>query len=140
MVNKDTLRLLQECDEGVKMGIHAIEHTIGRVKNENLASLMEECKREHEDISSKVRKLLNHMDLPGKEPSLFTKIMSDMTISIDTTNDPSDSTVASLITNGCSMGIQGLSSYVAKYETAEEFSKDIARDLIDVEKRCEQNL
>ena len=35
MVEKDTIRLLRECDAGVKMGVASIDDVIDRVQNEN---------------------------------------------------------------------------------------------------------
>ena len=34
MIEKDTVRLLRECDSGVKMGVAAIDDVIDKVKNE----------------------------------------------------------------------------------------------------------
>ena len=47
MVEKDTVRLLRECDAGVKMGIDSIEDVVENVKSSEFKNLLSECKREH---------------------------------------------------------------------------------------------
>ena len=34
MIEQDTIRLLRECDAGVKMGVAAIDNVLSEVKNE----------------------------------------------------------------------------------------------------------
>jgi DNA-binding CsgD family transcriptional regulator len=43
--------------------------------------------------------------------------------------DPSDATVADLMTDGCNMGVKSLSRYLNQYKSADERSKDIAERL-----------
>ena len=47
----------------------------------------------------------------------------------------SDKTVASLITDGCDMGVKSLNRYLNQYEAAEEKAKDIAKRLIHLEEQ-----
>ena len=49
--------------------------------------------------------------------------------------DESDETVADLMTDGCNMGVKSLNRYLNEYEAADEFSKDIAKRLINLEER-----
>jgi hypothetical protein len=47
--------------------------------------------------------------------------------------DPSDKTIADLMTDGCNMGVKSLSRYINQYTAADEKSKDIAERLVDIE-------
>ena len=47
----------------------------------------------------------------------------------------SDNTIASLMTDGCDMGIKSLNRYLNEYEAADEKSKDIAKRLIKIEEK-----
>ena len=47
MVEQDTVKLLRECDAGVKMGISSIEDVIEYVSDEKLKALLTDCKKQH---------------------------------------------------------------------------------------------
>ena len=47
----------------------------------------------------------------------------------------SDKTIASLMTDGCNMGVKSLNRYLNEYEAAEEYAKDIAKRLINLEEK-----
>ena len=47
--------------------------------------------------------------------------------------EPTDNTVAELMTDGCNMGIKSLSRYLNQYEAADEKSKNIAKKLVQLE-------
>ena len=53
MIEQDTIKLLRECDAGVKMGISSIDDVIDRVKQEKLRSMLHDCKKEHEELHKK---------------------------------------------------------------------------------------
>ena len=46
-----------------------------------------------------------------------------------------DATVADLITDGCNMGVKSLRKYLNQYKAADEDSKKVAKDLIDLEEK-----
>ena len=47
MIEKDTVKLLRECDAGVKMGIASIDDVLGHVKEDGLYRTLADCKEEH---------------------------------------------------------------------------------------------
>ena len=48
MVEQDTIRLLRECDAGVKMGVSSIEDVLEKAQNDDLKRLLREYRTEHE--------------------------------------------------------------------------------------------
>ena len=44
MIEQDTIKLLRECDAGVKMGTSSIEDVLDNVKGEKLEKLLTDCK------------------------------------------------------------------------------------------------
>ena len=50
MVEQDTVRLLRECDAGVKMGISSIDDVLPYVGDEKLEQNLSACKKEHEKL------------------------------------------------------------------------------------------
>jgi hypothetical protein len=61
--------------------------------------------------------------------------MSEMKTSLKLTFKESDNTIADLITDGCNMGVKSLNRYLNQYKAADEFSKDIAKRLINLEEK-----
>ena len=135
MIEKDTIRLLRECDEGVKMGISSIEDVLGSVKSDKLEKLLTDCKREHEKLNEELQQLLDKYHDDGKEPPAMATVMSEMMTKMKITMHDSDRTIADIMTKGCNMGVESLSKYLNQYKAADEVSKDIAKRLIKLEEQ-----
>ena len=133
MIEHDTIKLLRECDSGVKMGVSSIEDVVDTVKNQDFKEKLIECKRDHEELESKIRLQLNRFSDDGKEPNPIAKGMSWIKTNAKLAVDESDNTVADLMTDGCNMGVKSLSRYLNQYKAADEYSKNIAKDLISLE-------
>lgn len=135
MIEQDTIRLLRECDAGVKMGVSAIDEVLTRVESEKFKNLLEDCKKDHESLDRRLQKLLDKCHDDGKEPNPMAKGMSWMKTNMKMAMDESDATIADLITDGCNMGVKSLRKYLNQYQAASEDAKDITKDLIDLEER-----
>lgn len=135
MIEQDTIKLLRECDAGVKMGIDSIEDVVEKAEASGLKKHLENCKRDHETLDCEIQDLLKRYDDEGKEPSAVSKGMSWMKTNAKLMMDESDETIADLMTDGCNMGVKSLSKYLNKYKAADEQSKDIAKRLINLEER-----
>ncbi|MBR0349917.1 MAG: hypothetical protein IIX16_09825 [Clostridia bacterium] len=135
MIEQDTIKLLRECDAGVKMGIDSIEDVVEKAEASGLKKHLENCKRDHETLDCEIQDLLKRYDDEGKEPSAVSKGMSWVKTNAKLMMDESDETIADLMTDGCNMGVKSLSKYLNKYKAADEQSKDIAKRLINLEER-----
>ena len=135
MIEQDTVRLLRECDAGVKMGISSIDDVIDYVSNSEFKELLNSCKDEHEKLNREIKQLLNKYDDEGKDPNPIAKGMSWMKTNVKLKFDESDATIASLMTDGCNMGVKSLNRYLNEYEAADEVSKDITKRLINLEEK-----
>ncbi len=133
MVHQDTIRLLRECDAGVKMGISAIDDVLDKVTNKELRKLLAQCKERHIKLNSEVQTKLTEFDDEGKEPNAMAKGMSWMKTNMKMAVDHSDETIADLMTDGCNMGVKSLHKYLNQYKAADEGSKRVAKKLIDLE-------
>ena len=133
MIESDTIKLLRECDAGIKMGISSIDDVLPKVKSKSLYSMLNNCKKEHEGLERETKKLLNRYDDSGKKPNPIAKGMSKIKTNMMLAMKRSDSTISDLMTDGCNMGVKSLSRYLNKYEAADEGSKDIAKRLISSE-------
>lgn len=135
MVNQDTIRLLRECDAGVKMGVSSIDDVLDNVSNREFEKMLKVCKSEHEKLDNEIDTLLAKYKDDGKEPASVAKGMSWMKTNMKLAIDESDNTIADLMTDGCNMGIKSLNKYLNKYKAADEVSKDIAKRLINLEEK-----
>ncbi len=133
MVEPDTIKLLRECNAGIKMGVTSIDEVLHAVKDNKLKKILTDNKQEHEKLGGETTQLLNDYSDEGKEPNPIAKGMSWIKVNMKLGMDNSDATVADLIVDGCDMGVKSLSRYLNQYTAAEEKVKDIAKRLIKLE-------
>lgn len=135
MIENDTIRLLRECDAGVKMGITSISDVIDRVKSRDFQTILNDNRLEHERLESQIQqKLIEYKD-DGKDPNPMAKSMSWLKTNVMIGMNNSDKTIADLLTDGCNMGVKSLNSYLNEYKAADEYTKDITKKLINLEER-----
>jgi len=140
MVEQDTVKLLRECDAGVKMGISSIDDVLERVQAATLKHCLTDCKREHEELEREIESLLRRYQDEGKDPNPMAKGMSWVKTNVKLAMDTSDATIADLMTDGCGMGVKSLNKYLNQYKAADEVSKDITKRLIHLEEQLETDL
>ncbi len=133
MVQQDTIKLLRECDAGVKMGVTSIEDVLDYTNSEKLQQILIENKDEHHKLDTELQMLLAEYKDSGKEPSTIAKSMSWIKTNFKLGMEKGDGVVADLITDGCNMGVKSLTKYLNQYKAADEKSKDIAKRLIKLE-------
>ena len=135
MVEQDTIKLLRECDAGVKMGISSIDDVLDHVKKEDFRKKLTKCREEHQDLQIKILQQLEKYQDDGKNPNPIAKGMSWMKTNMKLSMEDTDATIADLMTDGCNMGVKSLNRYLNQYEAADEVSKDIAKRLINLEEQ-----
>lgn len=133
MIEHDTVRLLRECDAGVKMGISSIEDVLPYVKSNKLKDYLVKCKSEHEKLEREIEDRLQRFHDDGKKPNIMAKTMSELKTNFKLGINESDETIADLMTDGCNMGVKSLNKYLNEYAAADEFTKDITKRLINLE-------
>lgn len=135
MIEQDTIKLLRECDAGIKMGVTSIDDVLEYVRSAQFKERLTVCKREHEQLERELQTLLDKYHDDGKDPNPIAKSMSWMKTNMKLGMDNSDQTIADLMTDGCNMGVKSLNKYLNKYKAADEVSKDIAKRLINLEEQ-----
>ena len=133
MIEQDTIKLLRECDEGVKMGVASIEDVLGHVRSDKLEECLTDCEREHEALGAELQELLDRYRDEGKDPPAIASAMSGLMTKMKLMLHDSDAEIADLMTDGCNMGVKSLSKYLNQYAAADEASKGVARRLIALE-------
>ena len=129
----DTIKLLRECNAGIKMGVSSLDEVLEHVQDEKLRNLLSKSKETHTQLGNTTHEYLNEFHDDGKEPAMMAKVMSWVKTNVKLGGDDSDSTVADLITDGCNMGVKSLYKYLNKYPAADEKIKKLAKDVAKAE-------
>ena len=135
MIEQDTIKLLRECDAGVKMGISSIDDVVEQVHAKDLRQRLTDCRTQHKQLEGQIEQQLTRFQDQGKDPNPMAKGMSWMKTNLKLAVDDSDNTIADLMTDGCNMGVKSLNMYLNRYKAADERSKDIAKRLINLEEQ-----
>jgi len=135
MIEQDTVRLLRECDAGIKMGVASIDEVLEYVHAEAFRKYLTDCRNEHDKLKAEIQARLDEFHDEGKDPNPMAKGMSWMKTNVKLSMNESDGTIADLITDGCNMGVKSLSRYLNQYKAADEKSKDITKRLIHLEEK-----
>lgn len=140
MIEQDTVRLLRECDAGVKMGISSISDVLGYAKSGELRDVLNESRIEHKEIENELTDALARFSDEGKAPNFVAKSMAHMKTEMKLMMHTDDKTVANLICEGCDMGVRSLSKYLNQYAAADEKSKDITKRIIAIEENLSKDM
>ncbi|MBR3294533.1 MAG: hypothetical protein IKI69_08970 [Oscillospiraceae bacterium] len=140
MIERDTIRLLRECDAGVKMGVASIDEVIGSVTSEEMKRQLQHCRSEHETLGRELRGQLDRFGDQGKDPNPLVRGMSWIKTEAMLGMKRSDKVIADLMTDGCNMGVKSLNRYLNQYQAADERSKDMAKRLIQLEDTLCENM
>lgn len=135
MIESDTIKLLRECDAGIKMGVTSIDDVLDYVHDKMLRKCLADCKDKHNKLKEEIHILLEKYHDDGKEPNAMAKSMSWVKTNVKLVIDESDETIADLMTDGCNMGVKSLNKYLNQYKAADEKTKDIAKRLINLEEK-----
>ena len=140
MIEQDTIRLLRECDAGIKMGVDSIDDVLTRTTSDGLHQTLAQCKTAHEQLKTELQQLLGKYGDEGKSPNPIAKGMSWMKTNMKLGMAETDATIADLMVSGCDMGVKSLSKYLNQYKAADEHSKDLCRRLIRLEEQLSKDM
>ena len=140
MIEKDTIRLLRECDAGVKMGISSIDDVLEFRLSEPLKKVLEHSRAQHLEMGREIKERLERFKDEGKSPPMMAEIMGGIKANFKLVTEKSDKAAAELMTDGCNMGVKSLSKYLNEFAAAEEYSKEITKKLISIEEQLSVNM
>lgn len=140
MPNNDTIKLLKECSAGTAMAVDAINEILEDVKASDLKNLLRTSRKKHEELTNDIDNYLKAFHDEPKDPSIMAKGMSHLKTNFKMTTNPTDETIADLITDGCNMGIKSLYRYLNQYKTADKDIKKLAERLIHLECDLRENI
>lgn len=132
----DTIKLLRECNAGIKMGVSSLDDVIEHVKDGGLRELLAKSKETHTKLGNTTHEYLNEYHDEGKEPAMMAKVMSKMKSDVKMSmaeGENADRMAADLVTDGCNMGVKSLYKYLNQYPAADGKIKQLARDVAKAE-------
>jgi len=135
-----TIQLLKECDAGTKMAVSTIDELLDKAHGSQLKHLLSESKNHHQTLGNEIHSLLIQHHSEEKDPNPMAKSMSWLKTNVKINLEESDATVADLVTDGCNMGIKSLFRYLNQYQEADQVSKGICKQLIDIEEQLRREL
>ena len=140
MIEQDTVKLLRECDAGIRMGTDSIDEVVEYVHAPEMRDLLNTCRYEHTKLATELQTRLDRFHDKGKSPSPAAQKLSWLKTSMKLVMDESDTAIADLMTDGCNMGVKSLNRYLNQYTAADEVSQDIAKRLINLEEQLSVDL
>ena len=140
MIEQDTVKLLRECDAGIRMGTESIDEVVDYVHAPQMRDLLNASRYEHTRLGAEIQAQLDRFQDKGKSPNPVAQGMSWIKTNMRLVMDESDATIADLMTDGCNMGVKSLNRYLNQYEAADEQSKGAAKRLIDLEQQLSVDL
>jgi hypothetical protein len=140
MIEKDTIRLLRECDAGIKMGVASIADVYDHAKSEKMRNCLNACKDEHDKLDKELQEALGRFKDEGKNPNIMAKGMSKIKTNAEMVMKPTASQAASLITDGCGMGIKYIHKYMNQYPAAAPEVMNLANRISTLEAKLEEQM
>lgn len=139
-VSQDTIKLLQECDAGCKMAIDSMEQIGKYVTDENLKSIIKKYNDDHIKLEEDIHRMLNNIGAEEGEPNFFAKASSWFQSEMKMLMKGDSHQAASLLTDGCNMGIKSLCEYKNQYKAADEKSVTFCNKICEMEKQMLEDL
>lgn len=139
-MENDTVKLLRECNAGIKMGEDAIKKVLPMAKSGELKNSLEVCKNTHAALGDETHDMLKKHKADPKDPHPVARMMSGMKIRTKMMMNASDRTIADVMTDGCDMGIKSLSKYLNEYKNADKDARNLAKRIIASEEYLENRI
>jgi hypothetical protein len=136
----DTIKLLRECNAGIKMGEDAIKQVLPHTSSERLKAALENGKNAHAILGDETHALLLSNNAATADAHPIARYMSALKICGTMMMKECDSKIADLMTDGCDMGIKSLNKYLNKYKNASNQSRDLAKRIIASEEELKHSI
>lgn len=134
MPNNDTIKLLKECSAGTEMAIASIDEVIEHAKATELHTVLKQYLTKHQELRDEIHQKLDTYRDKEKSPNPIAKAMSWSKIKLNLLMDSSSKEIATLMREGCSMGIKSIQKYLEQYPASSSDVKQIANRLIAIER------
>lgn len=132
--------LLRECSAGIRMAVASIDDVLPYLNDGKMLQVLKESKTEHKDLEKDIDDTLHKMNCDGKEPNIMAKGMSKVKTNAEMAFKPTAAQAASLITDGCGMGIKSIHKYMNQYPAASHEVMNLANRISSLEAKLEEQM
>ncbi len=139
-ISQDTIELLKECDAGCKMAIDSMEQINKYVTDDKLKTLITRYNAGHIKLEEDIHRTLNNIGAEGQDPNPIAKVSSWAQSEFKMMMKGDTHQAASLLTDGCNMGIKSLNEYKNTYKAADDKSVDLCERICDMETKMVEEL
>lgn len=136
----DTVALLQQCCSGCTMATESLEQIKAHVDDPTLREVILRYNKEHIELGAEIHKMLNETGEAAKEPGTIAKAFSWMQSEMKLSVNEGNNKVASLLIDGCNMGIKTLTETKNECKGANDQSTALCEKLISLEKKMIEEL
>lgn len=131
--NEDSVNLLRECSAGCKMAIDTMDHVKSHVEDKQLMIILDKYLDAHDKIQNECHDIMKEANIEDKDQNTIAQLFATMKSRIMLLMDNDKSEAASILTDGCGMGVKSLSEYINKYKKSDKKIINVAHRLRDLE-------
>lgn len=128
-MEEQTIKLLDECSKGCKMGTDSIEQVKDYVTDEDLWNVIEKYDGKYKELDDEIAGLLNEEGRPEQEPGKMASVFSWITTEMKLMIKDDSQQIAKLMMDGV-YGDQSISEAVNDNPEASRESKAAAKRLV----------
>ena len=148
-MEEHSVNLLRECDSGCKMAAESLEQIRDMVSDQELWKDITESYEKHQELDAKIKKTLSAMEEEGKEPGKTLVATAGVHgceyIGMEALRQlgqakGGDKEAASIVTDGCNMGIKTICGYKNQYSGASKAVMEIADELTGMEENLRDHM
>lgn len=139
-MKKDDQEILKEVQKNTGMAVKAINTISEKVCDDIMKYELSKEKRKYSDIYNKAEDRLLQDKAEGYHGSAMEDMMLKSAINMNTMLNCSSSKIAELMIQGSNRGITSMWKSMNHHEGATETSLEIAKELMDLEEKCIEQL
>lgn len=139
-MDKKTAELLKDCSSGCHMAIGSMEQVMGAVHDPVLKKVIDKYNEKHQKMKTESDRLLRNAGETAKTPGSVAAAFAWLSTEMKMMMNDSSHQIASVMTDGCNMGIKTISETVNKCPEASEESRKLAEQLISMEESFMRDL
>lgn len=133
LMENETLDLLKQCNSGCKMATNSMEQVMEYIMQDKLKEVIDKYNRTHIKIGEECTSLLEKEGSHEEDPSPMAKAFSYISTEAKLLINDDAHQIASLLIDGCNMGIKSVSEAINKNTEASKESISLAKRLVKEE-------
>ena len=139
-LSEDTVFLLKECNAGCKSATNSMEQVLPMTTDEELYHMIKKYNKLHVELGDLCHEMLNRAGEDERDPHPVAKAASYLSTEVKLAFRSDTQKIATMMYDGCHMGIKSLRKYLNQYTAASDDAKHLTRRIIGVEEEFRDEL